>query len=155
MPEIVTLRNVIPDDLPILFQNQLDADSNRMAFMRPHSRADFDIHWDRILKDAKVTVKAVVVGDRLSGCISSYPMEGLTYVGYWIAKPFWGRGIATRALQLLLADVSERPLHARVATANIASLRVLEKCGFSVIAHEMSPDTERLVACEEAILELG
>ena len=44
-------------------------------------------------------------------------------------RPWWGRGVATRALALLVDEVSVRP-HAYVAAHNVGSIRVLEKCGF-------------------------
>ena len=49
---------------------------------------------------------------------------------YWIARRHWGRGLATRALGLLLEEVRERPLHATVAAHNAASAAVLERHGF-------------------------
>jgi RimJ/RimL family protein N-acetyltransferase len=53
-------------------------------------------------------------------------------VGYWIGKEYWGRGIATRALEEFLKQIETRPLYAHVAKHNTASRRVLEKCGFHV-----------------------
>ena len=58
------------------------------------------------------------------------PWSGKREVGYWIAKQFWGQGIATSALHSFLQIENERPLYARVAAHNIGSRRVLEKCGF-------------------------
>jgi RimJ/RimL family protein N-acetyltransferase len=52
-------------------------------------------------------------------------------VGYWIGREFWGRGLATRALSAFLHEVEERPIYAGVAETNVASIRVLEKCGFT------------------------
>ena len=47
-----------------------------------------------------------------------------------------GHGVATQALAELLDVVDARPLHAYVVTSNVASIRVLEKCGFvEVDAH--------------------
>lgn len=55
-------------------------------------------------------------------------------VGYWAGEPYAGRGYMTAALRLLLPTLfGELNLH-RVEAAcipgNIASVRVLEKCGF-------------------------
>ncbi|SDL63152.1 Protein N-acetyltransferase, RimJ/RimL family [Maricaulis salignorans] len=55
-------------------------------------------------------------------------------IGYWIAKPFWGRGLATEAGQALI-DYARTELAAETVTAghyddNPASGRVLEKLGF-------------------------
>jgi len=55
-------------------------------------------------------------------------------VGYWIARPFWGRGYATEALQGAVAWASKawkrRALMAGHFSDNPASGRVLEKAGF-------------------------
>ena len=53
-----------------------------------------------------------------------WEMSGLTLVGYWLGREFWGRGVATRALARFLGVVTGRPLHARVATNNQGSIRV-------------------------------
>jgi len=47
-----------------------------------------------------------------------------------------------------------RPLHARVAYDNVASLRVLEKCGFRVVATERSFAEARSGEIEEFVLQL-
>jgi RimJ/RimL family protein N-acetyltransferase len=49
-------------------------------------------------------------------------------VTYWIGRSYWGKGIATDALNAFLAVERSRPLHARVASDNFASHCVLEKC---------------------------
>jgi [ribosomal protein S5]-alanine N-acetyltransferase len=55
-------------------------------------------------------------------------------VGYWLAKPFWGRGIMTAVIQRLCQHAFEEfglvKIIAHVAMHNPASARVLEKCGF-------------------------
>jgi RimJ/RimL family protein N-acetyltransferase len=47
-----------------------------------------------------------------------------------------------------------RPLHARVASDNVASHRVLEKCGFRVIANERGFAEARSAEIEELMLRL-
>jgi RimJ/RimL family protein N-acetyltransferase len=54
-------------------------------------------------------------------------------VSYWIGKPYWGKGVATKALSAFLTLIKVRPLYARAAKDHSASLRVLEKCGFTRI----------------------
>ena len=71
-------------------------------------------------------------------------------MGYWIGRENWGTGVATRALSAFLDVVSIRPLYAVVATTNVASRRVVEKCGFSVVGKpHMAED-----GVEETILKL-
>ena len=60
------------------------------------------------------------------------PATGKREVGYWIDRAFWGRGIATTALTAFLRLEQTRPLYAGVAKHNVASIRVLEKCGFVI-----------------------
>jgi RimJ/RimL family protein N-acetyltransferase len=78
------------------------------------------------------------------------PRSGQREVGYWIGSEYWGKGIATRALAAFLEHDRTRPLHARVAKHNVASVRVLEKCGFTVIGEGTGDD-----GVEELVLELG
>ncbi len=99
-------------------------------------------------------MNAILVGDVLAGSVSCFKSEGLDLVGYWSGREFWGQGVATRALELLLAHVSIRQLHARVAVANGASLRVLQKCGFTIVRYQKSPADDLFAECEEAVLEL-
>lgn len=158
-PPPIRLRNVEPADLSALFQHQLDPEGNRMAATKPRDAAAFDAVWARVFADTTVVARASILDDPLEstlvGSISRFKRDGLDYVGYWIARDYWGKGIATRALALLLQEVTTRPLHARVATANTASLRVLQRCGFTIRDRRFSPATDRFLECEEAILTLA
>jgi len=55
-------------------------------------------------------------------------------IGYWLAKPFWGRGIMTavvrRACEFAFAEFGLVKIVAHVFADNAASAKVLEKCGF-------------------------
>ena len=150
----VRLRPVEAGDLPRMYEMQLDPESNRMAVTIPRTREAFDAHWAKVLDDPTLTVRAVLVGEALVGSISCFPVEGEDHVGYWIDRAHWGKGIASRALHLLLREVTKRPLVATVATSNGASLRVLQKCGFVVEQVRHSPATDRYPECEEAVLVL-
>jgi RimJ/RimL family protein N-acetyltransferase len=151
----VRLRGIERDDLPTLYEFQLDPEANRLAATNPRSPDAFDALWENVLRDSSFIVKAILVDDVLAGTISCFKSDGLDLVGYWIGREYWGRGIATQALKLLLVQVSVRPLHARVAVTNGASLRVLQKCGFNVTGYQQSPADNRYHECEEAILELA
>jgi RimJ/RimL family protein N-acetyltransferase len=151
----IRLRAIERDDLLTLYEYQLDPEANRLALTYPRSADAFDAHWKSALGDPSLVVRAIVVGDVLAGCISCFKVDGHDSVGYWIGKQFWGQGVATRALELLLVEVSVRPLHARVAVTNGASIRVLQKCGFQIVGHQHSPGDDRYLECEEVILELA
>lgn len=80
--------------------------------------------------------QTILLDGQVAGYIGSWPQDGVRLVGYWLGKDHWGKGVATRSLAAFLRLVSERPLHAHVATHNIGSIRVLEKCGFSLEREE-------------------
>lgn len=155
MTESVRLRDVAEGDLPTFFRDQLDPDANRMCVSNPRDEAAFAAHWAKILADPTCINKAILLGEELVGRVTCFRADGQSAVGYWIGKEYWGRGIATRALTLLLEVVPTRPLHARAAKSNVASLRVLERCGFVVTGYRLSPADEHFPACEEALLVLG
>ena len=133
---------------------QLDPESNRLAVTIPRSAESFDALWENAFRDERVTARVILQDGVMVGNISCFQFNGLDSVGYWIDRNFWGRGIASRALELLLCEVTRRPLHAQVATSNVASLRILQKCGFEIVRVQNSPATDRYPACEEAQLIL-
>jgi RimJ/RimL family protein N-acetyltransferase len=75
-------------------------------------------------------VRTIEVDGQVAGTIGSWEQDGRQFVGYWLGRDFWGRGLATAALAELVQELPMRPLHAFVAASNAGSIRVLEKCGF-------------------------
>lgn len=129
----VRLRDVQSADLPVFFEQQLDADATAMAAFPSRDRAAFDAHWaTNVLGNPAAVTQTVLADGQVAGYIGSWPQDGARLVGYWIGKEHWGKGVATRALAAFLQLVTERPLHAHVAEHNVGSIRVLEKCGFSL-----------------------
>ena len=136
----VRLRDVRDDDLPTLFEHQMDPEANRMANFDARDRDAFMAHWAKILADETLVAKAVVHDDVIAGNVVSWTHDGERDVGYWIGRDHWGKGVATAALGALLAELQERPLFAHVAEHNVGSIRVLEKCGFSNVGSVVLPD---------------
>ena len=82
---------------------------------------------------------------KLVGCIGvfrSAPAD-VWEVGYWVAEPSWGRGFATEMVGCVVDATRPAPLAARVFADNPASLRVLQKCGFTVSGPERGHCMER------------
>lgn len=152
--ESVRLRPTEPADLPRIFELQLDPESNRMAMTIPRTHEAFDTHWTKALSDPRVTARIILIGEDVVGIVSCFPRDDQDHVGYWIDRGYWGRGIASQALHLLLREVAVRPLVATAATGNVASLRVLQKCGFVIEQVRHAPATDRHPECEEAVLIL-
>jgi RimJ/RimL family protein N-acetyltransferase len=140
----VRLRDVVEADLSILFEHQRDPEAVDMAAFGPRDLAAFSEHWARILADDALIAKTVLVDGRVAGNVVSWEADGERLVGYWIGREFWGAGVATAALRAFVELVPARPLRAHVATTNVGSIRVLEKCGFVPVGR-VTTDIEELV----------
>jgi len=79
---------------------------------------------------ASLPAQALVGAISLMGLEADHQAE----VGYWLGRPYWGRGYGTEALKRLVAhafeDLDLVRLYAHHLTRNPASGRVLEKAGF-------------------------
>jgi RimJ/RimL family protein N-acetyltransferase len=152
---VIALRPVVDSDLGPLFDQMRDPESVWMAAFTaddPDDRTAFDAHMARVRSSSGITLRAVTCEDDLVGSISAFVLDGRTEVTYWIDRAAWGRGIASRALELLLDLVPVRPLYARAASDNAGSLKVLQKSGFKVIGTENSFAPGRNSNIEETIL---
>jgi RimJ/RimL family protein N-acetyltransferase len=155
MTDDVRLRDVTEGDFTILFEQQLDPEANRMAAFPARDREAFTAHWTKILVDANVTKKAILFNGQVAGNIVGFEQSGRLKVGYWIGRNYWGKGIATKALSEFLGHVKTRPLYAHVAKHNVASIRVLEKCGFTICGEDKAPFGADGEEVEEFILKLS
>src|SRR5262245_20227153 len=133
------LREVVDDDIPVFFDQESDPEAMRMAVWRTREREPFFEHWGKILADDRLVAKTILSEHDVAGNITSWELDGKRYVGYWLGREYWGRGLATRALAELVEEL-DRPLYAQVAATNVGSVRVLEKCGFEVVSSTTEQD---------------
>jgi len=151
------LRDILETDLEIFFEQQQDPQANYMAAFTAENPADenaFTIKWAKILGDENIVKRTILYDGRVAGHIVKFEQFGEPEISYWIGKAYWGRGVATRALALFLEVVQERPLYARVAKDNIASTRVLQKNGFTIIGEGKGYANARGEEIEEYIVKL-
>lgn len=151
------LREVRDEDLAVMFEQWADPVAAHMAaFTAPDhmDRDAFERRWSRLRADETLINRAIVVDGELVGTIGSWGNPSEREVTYWIGRSYWGKGIATCALNAFLTVDPSRPLHAQVAYDNIASRRVLEKCGFRVIATERGFAEARTREIEVTVLRL-
>ena len=131
------------DDAAALFKYASDPDVGPRAGWPPHKseeesleiiRTVFnnDSNWAIVLKETGEAIGAIGYGPSCDCKLPSREDEPLC--GYWIAKPYWNRGICTEALQcmldLILTTTDIPSLISGHFVDNPASGRVMEKCGF-------------------------
>ncbi len=159
------LRSVLDSDLPIFFEQERDETARYMAAFvpeDPNDRNAFEAQWKRMRASDSILVRTIVVdsggdsGDSaaVAGHIASFDRDGEHEVTYWLGREFWGRGIATAALQAFLREDPVRPIYGRVVKDSVASRRVLEKCGFSVCREDKGFAAGRGAEVEEYVLRL-
>ena len=139
----ILLRHWQESDADVLYEYAKEPEVGTRAGWPPHKsreesleiiRTVFDnpTTWAIVLKETGKVVGAMGYGP---SCDCSLPSrEGEPTVGYWIGKPFWGKGICTEALRLMIRHIREttdiKSLVSGHFTDNPASGRVMEKCGF-------------------------
>jgi len=141
----VHLSPFCPADVPALIEHLNDRDvyDRTLRIPFPYTAKDAD-EWLQLLAQvarqqgrpvhwAIRTVEDALIG----GCGFEGLQVGKSHraeVGYWLAKPFWGRGIMTAVVRRLCRCAFEEfglmKITAHVFPHNPASARVLEKCGF-------------------------
>lgn len=150
----VLLREVTEADLPILFEHQLDPEATRMAAFPARSREKFMAHWTRLLADKSLIKRTILFQGQVAGSIVCLQLDGQPNVGYWLGREYWGQGIATQGLSQFLEIVKTRPLYAHAAKHNLGSIRVLQKCGFTISGEAEGFPDEQGEAVQEVILKL-
>jgi RimJ/RimL family protein N-acetyltransferase len=108
-------------------------------FPHPYTREDAEdwVGMNHLLIGPPVNFALEVGGTAVGGIgidLLDDVFERTAGVGYWVAQPFWGRGIATAALEFIthyaFSSLPVDRLQAGVFEWNPASARVLEKAGF-------------------------
>lgn len=141
----VVLRPVDDDDLEAFFEHQLDPEATRMAAFPARDREAHFAHWRKVAVDGTAITRTIVANGQVAGNVGSWELGGERFVGYWIGKSYWGRGVATSAVSQFLEMLSTRPIYAHVAQHNRGSIRVLEKCGFRLVGENQEEDVLELI----------
>jgi RimJ/RimL family protein N-acetyltransferase len=135
------LRPFNPDDIDALvaYANNRNVWINlRDRFPHPYTRRDARRFIRSTQAAVPLTTFAIEIDGQAVGGIGFMLQSDVdrvsAEVGYWLGEPFWGRGIATEALEALTAHAIETHgltrLFALPFAYNAASCRVLEKAGY-------------------------
>jgi RimJ/RimL family protein N-acetyltransferase len=111
----------------------------RDRFPHPYTAADARRFLDSITIARPITTFAIDISGEAVGGIgfsSGTDVERFSAeIGYWLAEPFWGRGIAPEALRIVsdyaFTQCNVLRLFALPFADNVRSTRVLEKAGYT------------------------
>lgn len=130
------------EDLTAAVNNKRVLDNLRDGLPYPYTRADAErFICDTLTADPnKNYAFAVTVDGRAVGSIGAFRQGNIHFrtaeMGYYIAQPFWGRGLATSAVRQLCSYLFRNTdilrIFAEPFAENTASCRVLEKAGFQL-----------------------
>lgn len=137
----LSLRAPVPGDLDRLASLANDAEIARMLERMPHpySRADGEAWLAGIGGDPAKLEFAIDDGSGFIGALSLRGLDETPVIGYWLGRPYWGRGYMSEAVGTALAWIfgawtfgarSAQAVEARVMTENSGSRNVLAKLGF-------------------------
>jgi len=136
----VSLRAVQDEDVPVFYEQQLDPMATEMAAFPSREWPNFQAHWERIRREESNVTRTILANGEVAGNIGSFVLDGQRFVGYWLGQKYWGQGIATRAINAILLEITSRPLFAHVVEHNVGSRRVLEKNSFQLIDQQRTED---------------
>jgi RimJ/RimL family protein N-acetyltransferase len=142
---MVNLRHIhsIPlAELQQLANNYNIARNLKDAFPHPYTKQDAAEFMKLAEQNRLGHVFGIFYDDTFTGVGSIVPKEDIYRIsgeiGYWIGEPFWGKGIASAAVKLLTTfafrELGLTRLYAGVFQHNTASMKVLEKSGYTLEA---------------------
>jgi ribosomal-protein-alanine N-acetyltransferase len=149
----ITVRNgvylsaVRSSDKAALLEHLYSTDVYATTLNIPHPYSETDADWwiqkriehtERLGREVTFAIR--VAEDKLIGVVGADSLEpGITHtaeIGYWLARPFWGKGIMTDAVRAYVeyafGELQLLRLTAHVLEFNAGSARVLEKNGFKL-----------------------
>lgn len=130
------------DDL-VYFANNINiAKFLTDKFPHPYTKADGENFIGHATQGDPVNIFAIEVEGKAAGGIGLHPSSDISRInaelGYWLAEPYWGNGIVTKAIIQIVEygfknfDINR--IFARPFGNNIASQKVLQKAGFTLEA---------------------
>ena len=136
-----TLRPFTINDLDSLVKyanNPKIANNLTDKFPYPYTKENGKMFIEMATKNTPTNIFAIDINGEICGGIGIHPQEDVhrknAEMGYWLAEPFWGNGIITKAIVQMVdygfKNVDITRIFARPYGTNEASQRVLEKAGF-------------------------
>lgn len=162
---IFKLRPWVKDDAECLVKhanNEKIAMNLRDGFPNPYSMPDA-VSWIKmVMENKKDLIYAIEVEDEACGGIGLHGGQDVyrfnAEIGYWLSEQHWGKGIITEAVRLMVKLGFEKyswtRIYAGIFSPNVASMKVLEKCGFKQEAAFKKSVKKRGVYLDEHVFSI-
>jgi RimJ/RimL family protein N-acetyltransferase len=134
----LNLRELSGNDAPRIAELAGEWDVARMTARIPYPYSEPLAHqWLRGIEPGEF-VRAIELEGEMIGAVGYLPAEdGSAEIGYWIGKPWWGRGFATEAAEALVRHCFTTARIDRLTCChfvdNPASARIIAKLGFRLV----------------------
>jgi ribosomal-protein-alanine N-acetyltransferase len=148
------------EPLQQLANNVLIYNYVRDRFPHPYTLNDAK-EWLALHIGITPTTNFVIEADgKFAGSIAMVTKEDIyrnnIEIGYWVAEPYWNKGIATKAIELICDFIKQHynqvnRIYASVFESNKASMRVLEKNGFALESIHKNGIIKNKVLLDETI----
>lgn len=152
----IILRPWQDSDAAVLYKWASDPDVGPRAGWPPHKSVEESLDVIRtVFRDATKTwaIELKETGEAIGAmgygpsCNCNLPArEGEPLAGYWVAKPYWNKGICTEALALMIDHIRKttdiKSLISGHFVDNPSSGRVMEKCGFVPTGETVIDETQ-------------
>ncbi len=107
-------------------------------FPHPYTRESGEAFIKMTTQQSPPTILAIEINGRASGGIGLHIQTDIhiknAELGYWLAEPYWGKGIMTKAVKHMVnygfKNLNITRIFARPFGTNIASQKVLKNAGF-------------------------
>lgn len=153
----IKLRPSVVADINNFFEYQLDTEANYLAAFTakdPTDKTAYLEKYTKLLYNPTVNMQTIIADSNVVGTVTKFEINNEAEVAFWIDKPFWGKGIATKALKIFLEIETKRTIYGHAAFDNFGSQKVLEQCGFVKIGTEKGFANARNAEIEEFVYKL-
>lgn len=107
------------------------------AFPSPYTRESGIAFIEMAMSHSPIRIHTIDINGEACGGIGIHPQQDVycknAELGYWLAEPYWGKGIITEAVKQIIAygfkNFDLTRIYARPFSKNLASQKVLEKAG--------------------------
>jgi len=139
--ERVAIRPVSLKDLERLVElanNRRISDNLTDDFPHPYTREDGETFIESASQQKPIHRFAITADGKYVGNIGLHPQSDIyaksAEIGYFVGEPYWGRGIISEAIRLIVKygfeELDYIRIYAKVFEHNTPSMKALEKNGF-------------------------